>query len=187
MFVCRPWVSLCFYVKADTFHSIFTVSDCFEFVAVRNKPFVSFKRTGPVLYLRSVTPIYSWDDSMVLHKYLDEFFWFGFKFKFLIIKNLTHKNKLKPYIILHWYCCQSFNKVTFGNNDIYKKKIDSNHTRMLQAILNKSRRQQRTKQQLYGQLPPITKTLKIRRTLHVEHYWRGRYELISDVRLWTPL
>ena len=60
------------------------------------------------------------------------------------------------------------------------------NTRMLWAILNKSWRQHPTKQQLYGHLPPITKTIKIRRTKHVGHFWRSRDELISDVLLWTP-
>ena len=35
-----------------------------------------------------------------------------------------------------------------------EKKLDSNYTRMLRAILNKSWRQHPTKQQLYGHLPP---------------------------------
>ena len=43
-----------------------------------------------------------------------------------------------------------------------------------------------TKQQLYGHLPPITKTIQVRRTRHVGHCWRSREELISDVLLWTP-
>ena len=39
---------------------------------------------------------------------------------------------------------------------------------------------------LYGHLPPITKTIQIRRTRHAGHCWRSRYELINDVLLWTP-
>ena len=66
------------------------------------------------------------------------------------------------------------------------EKLDGNYTRMLQAILNKSWRQHRTKHQLYGHLPPITKTIKVRRTRHAGHCWRSRHELISDVLLWTP-
>ena len=68
-----------------------------------------------------------------------------------------------------------------------EKMIDSNYTRMLRAILNKSWRQHPTKHQLYGYLPPITKTIKVRRTRHAGHCWRSRDELISDVLLWTPL
>ena len=40
--------------------------------------------------------------------------------------------------------------------------------------------------QLYGHLPPITKTIQVRRTRHAGHCWRSRNELISDVLLWTP-
>ena len=65
-------------------------------------------------------------------------------------------------------------------------KLDGNYTRMLRAILKKSWRQHPTKQQLYGHLPPIMKTIKIRRTRHAGHCWRSRDELISDVLLWTP-
>ena len=43
-----------------------------------------------------------------------------------------------------------------------------------------------TPQKLYGHLPPITKTIKVRRTRHAGHSWRSRDELISDVLLWTP-
>ena len=67
-----------------------------------------------------------------------------------------------------------------------EKKIDGNYTRMLRAILNKSWRQYPTKYQLYGHLPPITKTIQIRRTRHAGQCWRSRDELISDVLLWTP-
>ena len=65
-------------------------------------------------------------------------------------------------------------------------KLDGNYTRMLWAILNKSWSQHPTKQQLYGHLPPITKTIQVRWTRHAGHCWRSRDELISDVLLWTP-
>ena len=57
---------------------------------------------------------------------------------------------------------------------------------MLRAILNESWRQHPTKQQLYGYLPPIMKTIKVRRTRHAGLCWRSRDELISDALLWTP-
>ena len=53
-------------------------------------------------------------------------------------------------------------------------------------ILNKSWRQHTTRHQLYGHLPPITKTIQVRRTRHTGHCWRSRDELISDVLLCTP-
>ena len=59
-------------------------------------------------------------------------------------------------------------------------------TRMLRAILNKSWQQHPTRHQLYGHLPPITKTIQVRRTRHAGHCWRSRDELIRDVLLWIP-
>ena len=67
-----------------------------------------------------------------------------------------------------------------------EKKLDGTYTRLLRAILNKSWRQHPTKRQLYGHLPPIMKTNKVRRTRHAGQCWRSRNELISDVLLWTP-
>ena len=67
-----------------------------------------------------------------------------------------------------------------------EKKLDGNYTRMLRAILNRSWRQHATKQQLYGHLPPITKTIQIWQTRHARHCWRSRDEVISDVLRWTP-
>ena len=62
-----------------------------------------------------------------------------------------------------------------------EKKLNGNYTRMLRAKVNKSWRQHLTKQQLYDYLPPITKTIKIRRTRHAGYCWRSWDELISDV------
>ena len=67
-----------------------------------------------------------------------------------------------------------------------EKKLDGNYTRMLCAILNRSWRQQPTRHQLYGHLPPIMKTIQVRRARHAGHCWRSRDELIRDVLLWTP-
>ena len=39
---------------------------------------------------------------------------------------------------------------------------------------------------LYGHLPPITKSIQVRRTRHAGHCWRSRDELIRDVLLWIP-
>ena len=67
-----------------------------------------------------------------------------------------------------------------------EKKLDCNYTRMLRAILNKSWQQRPTRRQLYGHLPPITKTIQARRTRHAGHCWRSKDEIVSDVLLWTP-
>ena len=67
-----------------------------------------------------------------------------------------------------------------------EKKLDSNYTRMLTAILNKSWRQHPTRHQLYGHLPPIMKTIQVRQTRHAGHCWRSKDEFISNILLWTP-
>ena len=57
---------------------------------------------------------------------------------------------------------------------------------VLVPLLNKSWQQHPTRHQLYGHLPPITKTIQVRRTRHAGHCWRSKDELVSDVLLWTP-
>ena len=66
-----------------------------------------------------------------------------------------------------------------------EKKFDSNYTRMLRVILNKSWRQHSTKLQLYSHLPLITKTIQVRQNRHAGHCWRSKDKLINDVLLWT--
>ena len=82
-------------------------------------------------------------------------------------------------ILLHGYN-------TWTQTKRLEKKLDGNYTIMLQAILNKSWRQHPTRHQLYGCLPPITKTIQVRQTRHAGYCWRSKDELISDVLLWTP-
>ena len=66
------------------------------------------------------------------------------------------------------------------------RKLDGSYTRMLRAILNKSWQQHPTRHQLYGHLPPITKTIQARRARHAGHCRRSKDEIVSDVLLWTP-
>ena len=67
-----------------------------------------------------------------------------------------------------------------------EKKLDGNYTRIFRAILNKSWQQQPTRHQLYGHLPPTTKTIQARRTRRAGRCWRSKDVVISDVILWTP-
>ena len=68
-----------------------------------------------------------------------------------------------------------------------EKKLDGNYTRMLRAILYKSWQQHSTRRQLYGHLPPFTKTIQTRRTRHAGDCWINKDEIVSDVLLWTPV
>ena len=76
--------------------------------------------------------------------------------------------------------------ITWALTKCMEEKLNINYTRMMRAVLNKSWRQHFTKQQLYGHLLLITKTIKVRRTRHAGHCWRRKDELMSEVLLWTP-
>ena len=113
-------------------------------------------------------------------------FWLILKRLSIIWKsNLTDKMKLSFFqaavVSILLYGC-----TTWTLTKRPQKKLDGNYTRMLRAILNKSWQQHSTRLQLYGHLPPITKTIQARRTRHAGHWWRSKDELISDVLLWTP-
>ena len=99
--------------------------------------------------------------------------------------NLTDKRKLTFFqatvVSILLYGC-----TTWTLTKRLEKKLDGNYTIMFRAILNKSWRQHPTRHQLYGHLPPITKTIQARRTRHAGHCWRSDDELISDVLLWNP-
>ena len=107
------------------------------------------------------------------------------KLSFIWESDLTNKMKRSfsqaTVVSILLYGC-----ITWTLTKLMEKKLDSNYTRMLRAILNNSWRQHRTKQQLYGHLPPITKTIKIRRIRHAGHCWRSRDKLIRDVLQWIP-
>ena len=97
------------------------------------------------------------------------------------------QNKKRSFVkeaivpILHYRC------TTWKLTKRMEKKVDGNYTRILRAILNKSCRQHHTKQQLHGHLPPIKKSIKVRRTTHAGPCWRNKDEFISGALLWTPL
>ena len=63
-----------------------------------------------------------------------------------------------------------------------RRQLHKNATCNLKQVLA----EHPTRHQLYGHLPPITKTIQVRRARHAGHCWRSRDELISDVHLWTP-
>ena len=60
-----------------------------------------------------------------------------------------------------------------------KKMLDENYSIILLAILNEYWKQHPTKQQLYSHLPPISQTLRVRRTRRTSYCWRSNDELIS--------
>ena len=63
------------------------------------------------------------------------------------------------------------------------RKLHKNASSNIEQFL----KQHPTKQQLCGHLPPISKTIQIRRTRHAGHCWRFINELISDVVQWVAI
>ena len=96
------------------------------------------------------------------------------------------KSDLNDKMKRSFFQAASYGRTTWTLTKRLEKKLDGNYTKMLRAVLNLSWRQHFTKQQLYGHLPPIMKTIQVRQTRHGGHCWRSRDELISDVLLWTP-
>ena len=99
--------------------------------------------------------------------------------------NLSNKIKRKCFQAAAEFI-QLYGCTTWTLTKRIEKKIDGNCLRILRAILNKSWNQYPTKQQQYDHLPPISKTIQIRRTRHAEHCWRSKGELLSDVLSRTP-
>ena len=67
-----------------------------------------------------------------------------------------------------------------------EKTLDGTYTRMLRAVLNVSWKSHPTKARLYGPLPPVSHTIRERRTTFAGHCWRSKDELVSDLLLWQP-
>ena len=65
-------------------------------------------------------------------------------------------------------------------------KLDGTYTRMLRAALNVSWKEHTTNEELYGNTPPISQTIRTQRMRFAGHVWRNKNELASDVLLWTP-
>ena len=67
-----------------------------------------------------------------------------------------------------------------------RDKLDGTYTKMLRVVLGVSWKQHKTNKELYGKLPKVTDTLKIRRLRFIGHSWRRKDEVISKLLLWEP-
>ena len=84
--------------------------------------------------------------------------------------DLTHKMKRSFFFQAAVTSILLYGCTTWTLTKRLEKKLDGNYTRMLRAILNKSWRQHPKRHQLYGHLPPITKTIQVRRTRQHEKH-----------------
>ena len=77
--------------------------------------------------------------------------------------DLTNKIKRSLFFFIHTVIVSIllYGFPSWTLNKRMAKKLEGNYTRMLEAVLKKSWKQLSTKQQLYGHLPTITKTIKL--------------------------
>ena len=101
----------------------------------------------------------------------------GYDIRSIFKRSLTGLNSEFSFSLLFTHSLRENNRI-----HTFPKGIST----MLRAILKKSWQQHPTRHQLYGHLPPITKTIQVRRTRHAGHCWRSKDELIRDVLLWIP-
>ena len=95
-------------------------------------------------------------------------------------RNNTKKKNIYYVLLFYWssaivsillYGC-----TTWMLTKLIEKKLEQNCTIMRQAIVKKFWKQNPAKQRLYGHLPPISKTIQIRRTageVRWTHKWRS--------------
>ena len=122
-----------------------------------------------------------------MRKYWTEKYdWFGNNILCLFIHSFIHS-----FFFSLCISCELFSGWCFCYGNLQKKQYKKKHLlreinfSMIKCVIL-SWRQHPTRHQLYGHLPPITKTIQVRRARHAGHCWRSRDELISDVLLWTP-
>ena len=70
--------------------------------------------------------------------------------------------------------------------DTLSKRVDGTYTRLFRTALNVSWRQHLTNRQLYGNLPPISNIIQVRRLQFAGHCYRSKNEVVNRVILWEP-
>ena len=79
-----------------------------------------------------------------------------------------------------------YGSITLTLTSKLKRKIDGAYTRMLRAALNKPWKDLLTNKELYGNIPPITTSIRQQRIRFAGHCWRSKEELAADLKLWMP-
>ena len=105
--------------------------------------------------------------------------------------NTIWKSKLSTHLKRHFFRASVesvlvYGSVTWTLTTSLEKKIDGTYTRLLRAITNKSWRDHLTNEQLYGNIPKISKSIRMQRLRFAGHCWRSKDEVASDLVLWQP-
>ena len=105
--------------------------------------------------------------------------------------NIIWKLKLITHLKIHFFRAEVesvlvYGSVTWTLTTSLEKKIDGTYTRMLRALTNKSWRDNLTNEKLYGDIPKISKSIRMQRLRFAGYCWRSKYEVASDLILWQP-
>ena len=65
-------------------------------------------------------------------------------------------------------------------------RLNGTYTRLLRSALGISWKQHKTNKELYGELPLVSDTLKLRRLRFIGHCWRRKDETVHQLLLWEP-
>ena len=97
----------------------------------------------------------------------------------LIIRRILEgvKSKNLPLTLLFINFSKAFDTIN-------RKKIDGTYTRMLRAVKNPG--DDLTNEQLYGDIPKISKSICMQRFRFAGHCWKSKDEIASDLIFWQP-
>ena len=159
------------YTLVDIFISLInTLGEGFEVTCtLREKKKRNLKTKLKEQKPKSVHSIVAWDENFSVVHCKVIYIYMCVWFKSDLTDKMKHSFFQAAVVSIPLYECS-----TWTLKKRLEKKLDGNYTRMLRAISNKSWRQHPTKHQLYGYLPPITKTMQVRRTRHAGQCCRNR-------------
>ena len=66
----------------------------------------------------------------------------------------------------------------------FQDRLDGTYTRLLMRVQNISWREHKTKEQIYGDIPPISTTVAQRRVRFAGNCFRAKDQVIPDVLYW---
>ena len=75
---------------------------------------------------------------------------------------------------------------TWTLTKVLEKRLDGAYTKLLRASLDINWKQHKTNAELYGDIPPISETLRGHRLKFIGHCWRSKNEVIHKLLLWEP-
>ena len=108
--------------------------------------------------------------------------------------NNLHKiwvSDLHKYIKLNIFKTLILPKLLYGCetwtvNAKQQKLLDRTYTRLLMRVQSLSWKKHPNKEQIYGNLPPISQLVKKRRVQFAGHCFRASGEMVSSLILWKP-